>query len=537
MVRQIINDIILKTLKQLADTGVFIVADDDWAAGDGLASHCKDRVHGDYSSNIAMRLARSLKKNPMEIAATIAAEIKKDKNSTNLFTAVNVAAPGFINFVLSPEYLASESAAIIRAGDKYGQVKDGNRKSTQVEFISANPSGQLHVGNGRSAFYGDALSNVLAAAGYKVTREYYINDAKVSKQIQALGATALGNGVAYLSPYLKEKIASLQGKLSKIHSETDAGYFLAGQVAKDLKKFVEKELKIKFDNWMSEEKMYKEQLVIETYEILKKKGLVVAKDDAYWLDMSQYGQKDEVLLRANGSPTYFLSDIAYHLDKMKRGFKFIIDIWGADHQGHVPRMKAVMDILGYKGKFEVLICQIVTIKGGKISKREGNIISLNWLIDEVGVDAARFFYLQNSLQSQMEFDVNLAKQRSSDSPVFYVQYAHARIASILRKAKAKKITALTADFKLLRHPDEVALTKDLLRLPEIVQDTARDYQVQRVCLYATELAASFHKFYCECQVIGDDSKLTQARLALVFATKITLENTLALLGISAPEKM
>ncbi len=537
MVRQIVNDITLKALKRLANTGIFIISDGSLAGECKSASPCKDRIHGDYSSNVAMRLARTLKRNPMEIAVAIAEEIKKDKNFAKHFSAVNTAAPGFINFVLSPGYLASEAAAIIRAGAKYGRVNAGRGKKTQIEFISANPSGQLHVGNGRSAFYGDALSNVLSAAGYKVDREYYINDAKVSKQIQALGATALGNGVAYLSPYLKDKIASLQAKLSLIHSETDAGYFLAGQVVKDLKKFVEKDLKIKFDRWMSEEILYRDRLVMKTYDILKKKGLVVAKDDAYWLDMSKYGQKDEVLLRANGSPTYFLSDIAYHLDKMKRGFKFIIDIWGADHQGHVPRMKAVMDILGYKGEFEVLICQIVTIKGGKISKREGNIISLNWLIDEVGVDAARFFYLQNSLQSQMEFDVNLAKQRSSDSPVFYVQYAHARIASILRKAKAKKITALTADFKLLQHPAETALIKDLLRLPEIVQDTARDYQVQRVCLYATELAASFHKFYGECQVIGTDAKLTRARLALAYSTKAVLANSLALLGISAPEKM
>lgn len=248
----------------------------------------------------------------MEIAAAIVEEIKKDKNFPKLFAAVNVAAPGFINFVLAPEYLASESAAILRSCAKYGRVNVGRGKKTQVEFVSANPSGQLHVGNGRSAFYGDALSNVLSAAGYKVGREYYVNDAKVSKQIQTLGATALGRGEAYLSPYLKEKIDSLRDKLSKMRSETDAGYFLAGQVVKDLKKFVEKVLKIKFDSWMSEEELYKKRLVMKTYDILKKKGLVVAKDDAYWLDMSKYGQKDEVLLRANGRPTYFLSDIAYH---------------------------------------------------------------------------------------------------------------------------------------------------------------------------------------------------------------------------------
>jgi len=536
MVRAKINDLVKKAVERLIGAGVFVAIDLDDVLGCDSASPCKDKTHGDYSSNIAMRLARPAKKAPLEIAAAIAEEIKKDKGF-ELFSKVEIAAPGFINFKLTQKFLASETAKIIKDGKKYGAVGFGKGKFTQVEFVSANPSGQLHVGNGRSAFYGDALANVLAKAGYRVDREYYINDAHVSKQIQTLGATALGRGEAYLSPYLKDKIASLQSKLSKIHSETDAGAFLAREVTKDLKKFVAKGLGIKFDNWMSEESLYKDRLVMKTYDILKKKGLVIEREDAYWLDMARFNQKDEVLLRKNGSPTYFLSDIAYHLDKMKRGYKKIIDIWGADHQGHVPRMKAVMDILGYKGEFEVLICQIVTIKGGKISKREGNIISLNWLIDEVGVDAARFFYLQNSLQSQMEFDVALAKQKSSDSPVFYVQYAHARIASILGKAKIKKIVAAAADFKLLEHPSEMALMKELLRLPEVVQDTARDYQIQRLCLYSTELAASFHKFYCDCQVIGDNAKLTQARLALVAATKATLENTLALLGISAPEKM
>jgi arginyl-tRNA synthetase len=333
----------------------------------------------------------------------------------------------------------------------------------------------------------------------------------------------------------------LQKKLSKIRSETDAGYFLAQAVLKDLQKFIAKDLKIKFHEWIFEECLYKRGLIIKTYDFLKKKGLVFEKDGAYWLDMSKYGQKDEVLLRSNGSPTYFLSDIAYHHNKIKRGYKKIIDIWGADHQGHVPRMRAVMDILGYKGEFEVLICQIVTIKGGKISKREGNIVSLNWLIDEVGVDAARFFYLQNSLSAQMEFDVELAKKKSADSPVFYVQYAHARIASILRKAGLKGSGPFNSKrvrpFQELRHPAEIELAKELLRLPEIVTDTAKDYQIQRVCLYAASIAAKFHKFYHDCQVIGEDKKTTRARLGLAMASKIVLKNTLGLLGISAPEKM
>jgi arginyl-tRNA synthetase len=540
-VREQINLLIGAVLENLAKGGFFGAGEISDILKRNSVGVCKDRQFGDYTSNSAMQLARLAKKSPMEIAAKIKEELEKSAKAKKIFSKIEVAAPGFINFFLSPAYLKLEAAKILKLGADYGKVNVGKNKSTSVEFVSANPSGQLHVGNGRSAFYGDALANVLQRAGYKVEKEYYINDARVSKQIQALGATALGRGEAYLSPYLKEKIAALQPKLSKIHSETDGGYFLAQEVLKDLKKFVAKSLGIKFNQWVSEESLYKGRLVMETYDLLKNKGLIVAKDDAYWLDMAKYNQKDEVLLRSNGSPTYFLSDIAYHRDKIARGYKKIIDIWGADHQGHVPRMKAVMDILGYKGDFEVLICQIVTIKGGKISKREGNIISLNWLIDEVGVDAARFFYLQNSLQSQMEFDVALAKKRSSDSPVFYVQYASARISSILRKAKVKKgsnpFLERVRPFQSLSHESEIELLKELLRLPEIVEDAAADFQVQRLCLYAVNLATSFHKFYRDCKVISDNAELTRARLALAYATKIVLINTLSILGITAPERM
>ncbi len=541
MLRQKIDSLVNDAVEKLAAAGFFGSADIDKIIGTGTVSVCKDAVHGDYASNIAMRLAGAAKKPPREIAQKIAEELNQNKKAAKIFKKIEVAAPGFVNFSLSDGYALAEAEKILKLGKNYGKVNVGKNKKTQVEFISANPSGQLHVGNGRSAFYGDALGNVLAMSGHKTEKEYYVNDARVSKQIQTLGATALGRGEAYLSPYLKEKIASLQKKLAKIKSETDAGYFLAQAVLKDLQKFIAKDLKIKFHKWVSEECLYKRGLIIKTYDFLKKKGLVFEKDGAYWLNMSKYGQKDEVLLRSNGRPTYFLSDIAYHHNKIKRGYKKIIDIWGADHQGHVPRMKAVMDILGYKGEFEVLICQIVTIKGGKISKREGNIVALNWLIDEVGVDAARFFYLQNSLSAQMEFDVELAKKKSADSPVFYVQYAHARIASILKKAQKRELVSGKfvggQPLSGLRHQSEIELAKELLRLPEIVTDTARDYQIQRVCLYATSIAAKFHKFYHDCQVIGEDKKTTQARLELALAAKIVLQNTLGLLGISAPEKM
>jgi arginyl-tRNA synthetase len=540
MVRSQINLLLKTALENLAKEGFFSLETITVILAKNLASASKDNTHGDYATSVAMQLARFAKKNPMpmDIAQIIKEKLDGSPKTKKIFSKIEVAAPGFINFTLASVYLKSEAVKILKEGSDIGK-----NKLTNVEFVSANPSGQLHVGNGRSAFFGDALANVLQSAGYKVEKEYYINDARVSKQIQTLGATALGRGEAYLSPYLREKIASLQKKLLKIKSETDAGYFLAQEVLKDLKKFVAKDLKIKFDQWISEESLYGKNLVTKTYDFLKKKGLVFEKEGAYWLNLSKFNQKDEVLLRSDGTPSYFLSDIAYHRDKIKRGYKKIIDIWGADHQGHVPRMNAVMKILGYKDEFDVLITQNISLKGGKMSKRSGNVVSLNWLIDEVGIDAARYFYLQNSLQSQMDFDVELAKKRSSDSPVFYVQYAHARIASILRKSKtdsslfSSRAQRGTDLLKHLNHSSEIILMKDLLRLPEIIEDTANDYQIQRLCLYSQELATSFHRFYRDCQVISENKELTQARLALILAAKIVLKNTLNLLGISAPEKM
>ena len=538
MVRKDLEKILVKTVVELENSGFLpLGAAKAIASRNHLIEFCPDALHGDYASSAAMQLAGLAKKNPLEIADKIKIEIEKKHSSQKIIKKIETAAPGFINFFISNTYWQKETNNILKQKNKFGSVNIGRKIKAQVEFISANPSGQLHVGNGRSAFWGDALANVLSAAGWAIEREYYINDARVSKQIQILGATALGHGDAYLSPYLQDLIKKLQPCLSKIKSESDAGYFLSQQVVRDLKKFIGKKLKIKFDNWISEENIYKSGLVLKTYEMLKAKGLVFEKDGAYWLDLSKFNQKNEVLLRANGMPTYFLSDIAYHLDKIQRGYKKIIDIWGADHQGHIPRMKAAMKILGYGGEFDILICQIVTIKGGKISKREGNIIPLNWLIDEVGLDAARFFYLQKSLSSQMEFDVELAKKKSQDSPVYYAQYAYARIASILRRAKAKKITADNANLKLLEHPAEIALIKELVRLPEIIEDTAKDYQVQRLCQYVLEGARAFHCFWRDCCVISEDKKITQARLSLVVAAQTVFKKTFDLLGISAPEKM
>lgn len=486
----------------------------------------EDVSHGDYSTNIALQL----KKDPTEIAR---------KLKSGIFEKVEVAEPGFINFFLSKEFLQKQVEGILKQGEKFGQLKIGKNKKTQVEFISANPTGPLHIGNGRGAFFGDTLANILEKAGYKITREYYINDAKANTQIKTLGQTALGRGTTYLNSYLQEKILNLKSKILNLRDGGEAGYLLAQEVQKDTKDFIENKLKIKFNSRVSEEDLYKKNKVDKIYNWLKSKNFVYQKEGAWWIKTSEFGDsQDWVVIRSQtegGEPTYLLSDIAYHKDKFDRGFKKIIDIWGADHQGHVGKIKAVAKILNYKGDLDILISQVVRLKKGKISKRKGEVVALEWLIDEVGLDAARFFYLMKSLDTQMEFDVELAKERSQKSPVYYVQYANARICSILRKCGNSKFQI--PNFKLLNHPSELELIKQLIRFPEILEDTARDYQVQRIPQYAIDLATVFHQFYRDCRVISEDKELTKARISLVLVTKTVLENILNLMGVSAPERM
>ncbi len=535
MIRQEIKTAVFNAVQSLAHDKSISVDGFDLRVDAIAMDFSKDRSHGDYASNVALQIAKATGKNPKDLVGLVKMRIE-DSVGKGFFEKIEVAGPGFINFYVSNKYFQKEVSRILKEKEKFGSLDIGRKRKTQVEFISANPSGQLHIGHGRGAFFGDVLARILAKAGYKTEKEFYVNDARVSNQIQELGKTAMGRGETYLSPYLKNLIEKLAPRLSGMVSETEAGYYLAQAVLKDLKAFITDKLGIKFDYWISEESLYKESLVIATYDILKKKNLVFEKDDAYWLRLSDFGEKDEVLLRKNGSPTYFLSDIAYHRYKIERGYQKIIDVWGADHQGHIPRMKTVMQILSYKGEYQVLISQLVRLKGGKMSKREGNIVTLESLIDEVGLDAGRFFYLVKSLDTQMEFDVDLAKEKSEKSPVFYAQYAYARISSILRKAKGNTLDSRSVLGSLV-YSSEIELIKELLRLQEVVEDTAADCQVQRLFQYSLDVATSFHKFYGECRVISEDKKLTAARLQLVRATKIVLKNTFDLMGISAPEKM
>jgi len=509
----------------------------------------ENKEFGDYSANIALILSKLAKKSSLEIAETVkenivrASEASREQgvslstgSGQSFIEKIEIAKPGFINFYLSKEFLQQQVKEILEKKENFGQLENKKQKIL-VEFISANPTGQLHIGNGRGSFFGDALANVLNKAGYKTEKEYYINDAKNSKQIIELGKTALGKGQSYKTSYLEKKILDLKDRLVEAEQDDETGCLLAQQVQKDIEEFIAKKLKIKFDKYYSEQKeLYEKNKITEIFEQLKKKDLTYEKDGAVWLKTTQFGDlQDWVIIREDGQPSYLLADIAYHKDKFERGYDKLINIWGADHQGHVRKMQAVCKMLGYEDKLDILITQIVRIKQGKMSKRRGQIITLESLIDEIGLDAARFFYLQKSLDSQMEFDLELAKEQSQKNPVYYVQYAYARMNSIFKKTE---ISFSDKKINLLSHPAELNLIKQLIKLPEIIEDTAQDYQIQRLPHYAMELANSFHNFYEQCRVLGNEDKnLDQARLALLKAVQIILKSILDIIGLNAPEKM
>lgn len=490
-----------------------------------------NKIHGDYSSNVALLLSKKLKSDPKKTANII-----KEKIGGNiLFEKIEIAGPGFINFFISKKYLQSKLENILKEKDKFGDLKIGGNKKINIEFISANPTGPLTLGNGRGGFGGDVLSRVLQKAGFKITKEYYIND--TGNQIKLLGHSVIGDSEAvYKGEYINELREKVKGKTPEEIGER------AGQVI--LKTMIEpsvKKMGVKFDKWFSEKSLYKSGQVDEAINLLAKKGLTYESEGAIWFKSSTLGDdKDRVLVRADGIKTYFASDIAYLANKFKRGFGKIVIFLGADHYGYVARLKAASEALGFdKDKIDAIVLQLVRLfEGGKevrMSKRTGIYVTIDELIEEVGLDVARFFFLQRSLDTHFNFDMDLAKERSDKNPVFKVQYAYARINSILLKANVKNAKAKNLD--LLTQDSELELIKRIIRLPEIIEDTSRDYQIQRLPNYALLVAEAFHRFYENCQVITDDKKTTEARLALIFATKIVLKNILELMGLSTPEKL
>jgi arginyl-tRNA synthetase len=519
----------------------------------------RDKKFGDYSTNIAMLLAGGLKKNPMDIAEIFLSFMPSEPG---FIKEVKAAPPGFINFYLSDDFLTSSLDEIEKQDESFGAAAETNGKSVQVEFVSANPTGPLHVGHGRWAAVGDTLANVLEAAGYQVEREFYIND--YGNQMALFGASVSARYAqlldvdekvpedGYQGEYIKDIAKVLLDKKGKVYFDMNPE-FRRQAIQQEAKEQVIEHFRlvlesfgVRFDEWFSETSLHEGEEIGKAIQELRDHGHVFEKDGAVWLRTTDFGDdKDRVLIKESGEPTYFASDIAYHLDKFERGFDTVINVWGADHHGYVARMKAAIQALGYGSeRLEIIIGQLVNLfrKGEpvRMSKRTGEMVTFDDLIAEVGPDVARYLFLTRSTDSPLDFDIELAKEQSQDNPVYYVQYAHARICSILNFAESKGVAIPgpgEADLKLLKEESELDLIRHMVWFPDFVEDCATFRAPFKLTKYAEDLAAAFHLFYTKCRVVTDDAALTSSRLALVKCARIVLRNTLGLLGVSAPESM
>ena len=528
--------------------------------GTGLVERPQKSENGDFASSFPLRVAKSVKKPPLEIAQIIADSFEIG----GCVGAVFVAPPGFINFKLSSDWLQEQVEKIRDQAEIFGNTDTGKGRSVQVEFVSVNPTGPVHVGHARGAVLGSALANALSAAGFDVTREYYVNDAGTQMELfysstfaryaQARGRTDIGipeNG--YQGAYLVELGEKLAEKYEDKFLKMDEQKAIAelGEEALNLMLLVIgvdlERIGVNFDVWFREKTLYEDGKYEAAINYLRGRGLTEIHDGAEWFTSTALGdEKDNVIVRTSGAPTYFASDIAYHRDKfIGRDFNQVINIWGADHQGHVPRMKAVMKALELDPeRLTILIAQLVTLKSGgdivRASKRTGQIVTLADLVEEVGPDACRYFFLARAAESQMEFDLELAKRESSENPVFYVQYAHARIAGILQQASDRRIDWQDGDVSLLQDDAELQLLKKMLQLPEIIDTIAITLAPHALPHYSIELATAFHGFYDHCRVLSsdpDDEPMMKARLKLVESAKIALSRTLQIMGMNAPETM
>ena len=510
---------------------------------------------GDFATNFAMQAARSLKCNPRVVAQAVV-----DNLACAYIDKTEIAGPGFINFYLKQDWVYSLLSNILAKGDSYGDLKQENPEKIQLEYVSANPTGPLHVGHGRGAAVGSALANLMKAAGYDVTREYYINDA--GNQIENLAASVNARYLALMgvecefpeNGYHGVDIIDTAKRIVKIYGdkfmqmeEEDRLHEFKTLALKEKLAALKEDLQafnVDFDVWFSEKTLHDEGRIKAACDFLLERGHMYEKDGALWLKSTEYGDdKDRVVIRDNGIPTYLAADIAYHRDKFERGFDHVINLWGADHHGYIARMKAAVGSLGYKPEqLEVLILQMVSLyRNGelvKMSKRTGQSVTLNELIEEVGTDAARFFFIMRSIDSQLDFDLTLATEKSSDNPVYYVQYAHARICSILRQIADENIAIdEKAPLASLTAEVEINLIKKLGEYPELIAAAAKERAPHRVAHYVYELASLFHSFYNQCRILGVEPEVQQARLLLVIAVSHVLKHALNILGISAPERM
>lgn len=510
----------------------------------------KLRQNGDFSCVIAMKLAKSLKRNPMDIAGLI----KEKLLGFNEIKSVVVVNPGFINIFLENKYVFSGVNDVIKSNDDYGRINLGNGKKINVEFVSANPTGILHLGTARGAAYGMNLSNVLSFAGFNVTKEYYVNDA--GNQINNLGASVkerykglcgleenmpldgyYGHEIIDIAKIIKDEYSDKKiGEDLEFFKKVAIDYLL-NVIKTDLSDFG-----VTFDVWTSEKKIREKGRIEESLKILDEKGLVYSKDNAVFLKTTKYGDdKDRVLIKADGSYTYFVPDIAYHLDKFDRGFDYLVDVFGADHHSYVSRLKASIEALGYdKDKLEVRLLQMVKLlRGGnvvKMSKRTGESITIRELLEEIGKDAARYFFAMRSLDGQMDFDLDLALKQSNENPLFYVEYAHARICSILNDAKARNIP-VSKKIDIVNDEDSKALVLKVYEFSDVIFNAASKKEPHLITNYVYELAGMFHNYYGKHRILTDDEKESSERLSIIKTVQITINNALRLIGVKAMDKM
>lgn len=515
--------------------------------------------HGDFATNVAMQLAKPEKKAPRQIAEIL---VNTLKNNSELFEKVEIAGPGFINFFINKSLWRNSLKSIVLTGDDYGKGVAGKGKKVQVEFVSANPTGPLHIGHGRGAATGDAVASILTAAGFEVEREYYINDA--GNQMDTLGKSVylrycelLGKPAefpekCYQGDYIKDIARDLITKFGSRYLDTPedesipvfsrlGGDIILQGIKQDLEDFG-----VVHNTWFSEQTLFDSGKVDEAIAQMQQNGFIYENEGALWFRTTDFGDdKDRVVVRSNGVTTYFASDIAYHKEKYQRGFDWVIDVWGADHHGYVPRLKGIVQGLGRDADdLKIILVQLVSLMRDGVpvamSTRSGEFVTLKEVVDEVGRDAARYFFLMRRSDSQLDFDLELAKRQSTENPVYYVQYAHARICSIFETATERSITP--EDFSKiplgkLDTPEEMALIKFLGQFPEVVEGSALNFEPHRITYYLQELAGLFHSFYNKHRVIGEDPELSAARLLLLKCTAQTLKNGLLLLGVSAPERM
>ena len=512
--------------------------------------------HGDYAVTAPLKLARAARMNPLAIAQCLVDLLKPSEE----IDTITLVPPGFINFSLKEEWVKKQVDMILQEGQAYGDLTLGAGENVQVEYVSVNPTGPLHVGHGRGAVLGSALARILKAAGYAVEEEYYINDAGTqmdnfylslhARYLQELGVEAEMPAEGYMGQYmidLAQEIISEEGDRFKNMEPEEAVKGLGAIGLEKMLASIRSDLEsigVVQDVWFSEQSLFDSGQYDEAMKALSSGGYTQEKEGATWFVSTALGEdKDNVLIRSSGRPTYFASDIAYHYNKfLRRGFDRVINIWGADHQGHISRMKTAVEALGIDpDRLHILVAQMVTLKRGqevvKLSKRSGDIITLREVVEEVGADPCRFFFLARSADSQMDFDLELAKKQSADNPAYYVQYAHARICSILRLAEERGIDYEGGDVSLLGHESELTLVREMLKLPETMELIVETLEPQHLPYYSQDLATHFHSFYEKCRVVTEDQGLTKARLKLVKAAQTVLAKCLDLMGMAAPERM